>query len=44
MDKLWCAKNLYYYQNNKKIYLTPVKSNLRDISNIAYCRNSYGTI
>ena len=39
-----CAKDFYYYQDSKKVYLTPIKPNLRDISNIDYYKNSNGTI
>jgi len=39
-----CASNIYYYQNNKKVSLTPIKSLSRNISNMDYYKNSNGIV
>ena len=39
-----CASNIYYYQNNKKVNLIPIKPLSRDMSHIDYYKNSNGTI
>jgi hypothetical protein len=39
-----CANDNFYYQNNKKIYLTPYQNISRSISNINYYQNDKGVV
>jgi hypothetical protein len=39
-----CANSTYYYQNNKKVLLTPSSQNLRSVSSIDYYTDEEGRV
>ena len=39
-----CASDTYYYQNNKKVNLIPIKPLSRDMSHIDYYKNNNGIV